>query len=89
MQVLQGFRNDADYKAAFGLFASLTIYDLLGRQMALKSAQNYRTLRRRGITIRKTADTIIATFCIANGIPLLYSDRDFKPFVEHLGLRAA
>lgn len=47
------------------------------------------SLRARGITIRKTTDTIIATFCIANEIPLLYSDRDFNPFAEHLGLQAA
>jgi len=89
LEVLQGFRSDRDFEAASELLASLTIYDLLGRRLALRAAQNYRSLRQRGITIRKSADTIIATFCIAQGIPLLYSDRDFEPFVRHLGLRAA
>jgi predicted nucleic acid-binding protein len=58
-------------------------------RLGLIAAQNYRTLRQRGITVRKAADTVIATFCIAHGIPLLYSDRDFDPFVKYLGLKAA
>ena len=61
---------------------------MFGHGMALKSAENYRALRRKGITIRKTNDVIIATFCIENQIPLLFSDRDFIPFVEKLGLNA-
>jgi len=89
LEVLQGFRSDTDFRAASALLANLTIYDLLGGRLALKAAQNYRSLRARGITVRKTADTIIATFSIANGIPLLFSDRDFEPFVEHLGLQVA
>ena len=59
---------------------------MLGREMALASAENFRSLRKKGITIRKTADVIIATFCIKQRLPLLFSDQDFKPFVEHLGL---
>lgn len=85
-EVLQGFRRDRDYQVARSLFQDLPVLPLLGRAMALKSAENFRALRKRGITIRKTADVIIATFCIANELPLLYSDRDFDPFVEHLGL---
>ena len=88
-EVLQGFRSDADYEAARELLASLTTYDLLGTTLAIKSADNYRALRRRGITVRKTVDAIIATFCIERRTPLLYSDRDFDPFVKHLGLRPA
>jgi predicted nucleic acid-binding protein len=88
LEVLQGFRSDSDCEVASSLLAGLTIYDLLGRRMALMAANNYRSLRARGITIRKTTDTMIATCCIANSIPLLYSDRDFEPFVTHLGLRA-
>ena len=88
-EVLQGFRSDADYETAKGLLTSLTMYELLGVGMALKVAENYRTLRKKGITVRKTADTIIATFCIEYGFPLLYSDRDFDPFVRHLGLKSA
>ncbi len=57
--------------------------------MAIKSAENFRNLRKKGITIRKTADVIIASFCIEHNLPLLFSDKDFKPFVEHLGLRDA
>jgi predicted nucleic acid-binding protein len=88
-EVLQGFRGDSDYEAAKELLGSLTIYDLLGVSLAIKTADNYRALRRRGITVRKTADAIIATFCIERRIPLLYSDRDFDPFVKHLLLRSA
>lgn len=88
-EVLQGFRHDKDYKAAKRLLNELTIFELLGTKMALKSADNFRTLRKNGITIRKTADVIIATFCIEQNMPLLFSDRDFNPFVEYLGLRNA
>jgi len=86
-EVLQGFRQDGDFRTAKRLLMSLTIYDLLGTEQALKSAENFRALRKLGITIRKTADVIIATFCIERGHALLFSDRDFIPFVEHLGLR--
>jgi hypothetical protein len=88
-EVLQGFRSDADYEAAKELLANLTAYDLLGAALAIKTADNYRALRRRGITVRKTVDAIIATFCIERRTPLLYSDRDFEPFVRHLGLKPA
>ncbi|MEM9538766.1 MAG: PIN domain nuclease [Cyanobacteria bacterium P01_E01_bin.42] len=87
-EVLQGFRNDKDYDTARNLFESLTIFELLGKNMALKSADNYRQLRKQGITIRKTTDAIIASFCIENNLPLLFSDKDFIPFVTHLGLIA-
>ena len=85
-EVLQGFRNDEDYKIAYSLLMSLTIFELWGEKMALKSADNYRLLRKRGITIRKTTDVIIASFCIENNLPLLFSDKDFFPFVKHLRL---
>ena len=88
-EVLQGFRNDSDYDTAKNLFDSVTVFDMLGRARAFKAASNYRTLRKLGIIVRKTADTIIATFCIEREIPLLFSDRDFAPFVRHLGLRSA
>lgn len=85
-EVLQGFRHDKDYKTARSLFENITIFEMLGKEMALYSAENFRTLRKKGITIRKTADVIIATFCIRQKLPLLFSDRDFNPFVKHLGL---
>ena len=86
-EVLQGFRLDKEYEIAKSLLDELIVFEMLGKEMALKSADNFRILRKKGITIRKTADVIIATFCIDRNIPLLFSDKDFKPFVTHLGLR--
>lgn len=86
-EVLQGFRLDNDYKTAKELLTSLTVYELLGERIAIKSADNFRVLRRKGITIRKTIDVIIATFCIENGFQLLHADRDFVPFCAELNLR--
>jgi predicted nucleic acid-binding protein len=88
-EVLQGFRHDRDYKAARRVFDDVTIFDMLGTRMAIKSAENYRALRKKGITVRKTVDVIIATFCIEKKLPLLFSDIDYKPFVKHLGLDEA
>lgn len=85
-EVLQGFRHDKDYKAAKALFEDVTVLDMLGKEMAVKSAENFRTLRKKGITVRKTADVVIASYCISQKIPLLFSDKDFKPFAKHLGL---
>ena len=87
-EVLQGFRHDEDFEQARKLFDALTIFDMLGREIALASAENFRYLRKQGIAIRKTADVMIATFCIKQRIPLLFSDRDFIPFVDRLGLVA-
>lgn len=86
-EVLQGFRLDKEYETAKSLFGELILFELLGKKMAIKSAENFRALRKKGITIRKTADVIIATFCIDRKIPLLFSDKDFRPFVKHLGLQ--
>lgn len=88
-EVLQGFRNDAHYKTARRLMMSLTVLEMLGQKMALKSADNYRALRTRGVTVRRTVDVIIATYCIEHGLPLLFDDKDFRPFVQHLGLQTA
>lgn len=88
IEVLQGFRIDKDYETAKQLLTSLSIFNMLNMEIAIKSVDNFRYLRKRGITIRKTIDTIIATFCIEEKYPLLFSDRDFLPFAEYLGLRA-
>lgn len=88
-EVLQGFRHEKDYKVVKSLLEELTVFELLGKKMAIKSADNFRKLRKKGITIRKTADVIIASYCIEQNLPLLFSDKDFQPFVEHLGLRNA
>lgn len=88
LEILQGFKSDADYNTAKGLIGALSVYEMLGSDAAYKCADNYRSLRKKGITIRKTADIIIATFCIEKNFPLLFSDKDFVPFVDHLGLRS-
>jgi len=86
-EVLQGFRSDKDYKLAREMLTELPIYQIMTPELALVGADNFRNLRKKGITIRKSVDIWIATFCIQNQIPLLFSDKDFNPFVEHLGLR--
>jgi len=88
-EVLQGFRAERDFRRALGLFAALEVRAMVGREIAVAAARNHRTLRARGVTVRKTIDTIIATFCIAQGHHLLHCDRDFDPFERHLGLRVA
>lgn len=86
-EVLQGFRNDKDYRLAKELLLELPIFQIMTPELALLGADNYRVLRRKGITVRKSVDNWIATFCIENQLPLLFSDKDFNPFVEHLNLR--
>jgi len=87
-EVLQGFKADKEYDIAKMLLETLQYYDLLGQSIAIKGAENYRILRKKGVTVRKTIDTLIATFCIENEIPLLFIDKDFLPFVEVLGLKS-
>ena len=89
VEVMQGFRTDQDVATARQLFRSLALLPMLGGSNAWKAAENVRQLRRKGITVRKTIDGIIATACIEANLPLLFSDRDFLPYVEHLGLEAA
>ena len=88
-EVLKGFRGDTDYKTAKNVLTSLSVHDLLGKDMAIKNANNFRKLRKKGITIRKTVDVIIATYCIENKIPLLFTVKDFVPFVDNLRLKSA
>ena len=88
-EVLQGFVSDRDFNQARKLMTSLVVVDLAGQGIAIQAARNFRALRKLGVTVRKTIDTVIATRCIESKMPLLYSDRDFDPFVEHLGLRSA
>ena len=88
-EVLQGFVSDRDFNQAKKLLTSLLVVDLAGQDIAIQAAKNFRVLRAQGITVRKTIDTVIATRCIESRLSLLYSDKDFDPFVEHLGLRSA
>jgi len=89
VEVLQGFRADKHYRQARKLLLSLTVVNMLDTSIALKSAANFRTLRKKGITVRKTIDAIIATYCIENRLPFLHSDKDFRPFQKHLKLKTA
>ena len=88
-EVLQGFTSDADFATGLRIMSSVTVVDIGGVDIAIKAARNFRTLRAQGVTVRKTIDTLIATRCIENGHALLYSDRDFDPFVGRLGLTSA
>lgn len=85
-EVLQGFRHDKDYKKALQLFYVFPVVALAGEIIAIKAANNYRILRKKGITVRGAIDIIIATYCLEHKVPLLYSDRDFDVVAKHLGV---
>lgn len=85
-EVLQGFRHEKDYLKAKRLLSSLDIVSIGGEKLAIQSADYFRYLRKKGITVRKTIDVLIATYCLENDLPLLADDRDFMPFVEYLDL---
>jgi hypothetical protein len=86
-EVLQGFQNNKEFRVAKDLLLSMPFMPMVGQAIALKSAENYRSLRRKGVTVRKTIDVIIGTFCIYYQLPLLHDDRDFDPMVKFLGLK--
>jgi predicted nucleic acid-binding protein len=88
-EVLQGFGAEADFRKAKALLDSFATVALGGRAICCQAARNFRRLRAKGITVRKTIDTIIATCCIERGYSLLHNDRDFDAFTKHLGLRVA
>jgi len=86
-EVLQGFQSDKDFNTAKKLLLAFPVMDMGGQQLAIKSAMNYRFLRKKGVTVRKTIDVMIATFCIQNHISLLHNDRDFEPMEKYLKLK--
>jgi predicted nucleic acid-binding protein len=88
-EVLQGVRDEREFKWVKRTFDAFAHVDLCDYALAIKASDNYRVLRTKGITIRKTIDTLIATRCIEDGLTLLHADRDFAPFTDHLGLRVA
>ena len=88
-EVLQGLTSDRDFDRGLRLLDTLQIVAVGGRDIAVAAARNYRRLRLNGVTVRKTIDCLIATRCLEDGYALLYSDRDFDPFVQHLGLQSA
>lgn len=85
-EVLQGFKRDHDFEVARRALLSFEIVSMMSPSLVIRSAENNRFLRKQGITIRRTLDTIIATFCIENGHHLLHADRDYLPFAQYLGL---
>jgi predicted nucleic acid-binding protein len=87
-EVLQGFKSDKDYETAKNYLNELPFRQMGGYNVAIQSAQNYRQLRKAGVTVRKTIDIIIATFCIVEGLTLLHDDRDFNPIASHFPLKA-
>ena len=86
-EVLQGFKSDKDFKLAKEMLLLFPCFNICNENIAIKSAENFRFLRSKGITIRKTVDLIIGTFCIENDIELLHNDKDFDPMKQHLRLK--
>lgn len=89
LEILQGIRDDRAYHSTREHLWALDLVELFGAAQVNVCAGHYRALRKQGITIRKTADVIIASFCIHHDLPLLFRDRDFQPFVDCLGLKPA
>jgi predicted nucleic acid-binding protein len=87
-EVLQGFKSDKDYETAKNYLNEIPFRQMGGYNVAIQSAQNYRQLRKARVTVRKTIDIIIATFCIVEGLTLLHDDRDFNPIASHFPLKA-
>jgi hypothetical protein len=86
-EVLQGFQNDKDFRTTKKLLLEFQYMDMVGQDIAVKSAMNYRSLRQKGITVRKTIDVVIGTFCIHHKFSLLHNDKDFDPIEKHLKLK--
>lgn len=89
LEVLQGARDAPHAARIERSLRRFPIAPMLDADLAVRAAQNYRFLRSRGIMIRKTADLIIGTFCMARDHLLLHNDRDFEPMAAHLGLQLA
>ena len=88
-ETLQGFRDDRDFELAQAALAKFAQVEMLNLRLARQSAQKSLALRKKGITVRKTIDCLIATFCIEENHTLLHRDNDFDGFEEHLGLMVA
>lgn len=89
LECLQGARDEGHAARIEAALRAFAMEPMLDAGAAVAAARNYRALRALGVTPRKTADLIIATFCIARGYALLHQDRDFEPMIAHLGLRCA
>ncbi len=87
-EVFQGIQSKQELALVEEYFQLLLYFDMVGKKIALKAAENNRLLRQKGYTVRKTIDVLIGTFCIENSISLLHNDRDFEPMELMLGLSA-
>lgn len=87
LEVLQGARDDAHAARIERGLRRFPIVPMMSGDLAVLAARNYRLLRARGVTVRKTIDVVIGTFCLVGGHSLLHDDRDFDPMVDWLGLR--
>ena len=85
-EVIQGIRSPRERREVSGLLLSLPQFDMVGFTMAEKSASNYRLLRSKGITVRKTIDVLIGTFCAVHGLQIIHHDFDFDLMAKHIGL---
>lgn len=85
-EILQGLKNEPAARSVEALLRRFDVVSMVGDTIAVIAARNFRTLRGRGITIRKTIDLLIGTWCIENRIPLLHKDNDFRPMTRYLGL---
>jgi predicted nucleic acid-binding protein len=85
-ETLQGIRDESTFKQVRRELSKFVFFRTGGEELAVASAHNYRFLRVRGYTIRKTIDCLIGSFCLLEGHSLLHRDRDFDVFEEHLGL---
>jgi predicted nucleic acid-binding protein len=86
-EVLQGFQTDRDFRTVKDLLWGMPFMAMGGCELALQSVMNYRSLRKNGVTVRKTIDIMIGTFCIHYQLPLLHDDRNFDPMARFLGLK--
>ena len=86
-EVLQGFRHDPDFEKVRRTLGKYMQASMVSPALAVQSARNYRFLRQKGVTVRKTIDSLIATYCIENDHELLHNDSDFDGYEKHLGLR--
>ncbi|PIW70038.1 MAG: VapC toxin family PIN domain ribonuclease [Ignavibacteriales bacterium CG12_big_fil_rev_8_21_14_0_65_30_8] len=86
-EVIQVFSSDKDFQKAKTILLSFSCFDIGGKELAIKSANNFRLLKKKGVTVRKTIDVIIATFCIAKKLTLLHNNKDFEPFEKYLNLK--
>ncbi len=85
-EVLQGLESERAARNVETLLRRFDIVPMAGDAIAIAAARNFRSLRARGVTVRKTIDLLIGTWCIENRRPLLHNDRDFRPMAQHLGL---